>query len=135
MQSAAEHKEATKRVLVVDDHEDIRAMMRLTIETFGYSVIEAAGPYDAIGKVQKSQPDLILMDIGLPLLDGLSTAKLIIGLEHCGQIPIVAVTAYRDIRDQATKAGCVDVLYKPIEPERLEQILNRHLAPTNQIVS
>lgn len=116
-----------KSILVVDDHEDIRSMMRLTIENFGYTVIEAAGPYDAIEKAEKFQPDLILMDIGLPLLDGLSTAKLIIDLENCGQIPIIAVTAYRDIRDQASKAGCVDVLYKPIEPERLEYILHQHL--------
>jgi len=130
MQSVAERKEVPKSILVVDDHEDIRAMMRLTIENFGYTVIEAAGPYDAIEKAQKFQPDLILMDIGLPLLDGLSTAKLIIDLEHCGQIPIVAVTAYRDIRDQASKAGCVDVLYKPIEPERLEQILHQQLDPS-----
>ncbi|MEJ7849354.1 MAG: response regulator [Pyrinomonadaceae bacterium] len=127
MQSVAERKEVPKSILVVDDHEDIRAMMRLTIENFGYTVIEAAGPYDAIEKAQKFQPDLILMDIGLPLLDGLSTAKLIIDLENCGQIPIVAVTAYRDIRDQASKAGCVDVLYKPIEPERLENLLHQHL--------
>ncbi len=127
MQSVAERKEVPKSILVVDDHEDIRSMMRLTIENFGYTVIEAAGPYDAIEKAEKFQPDLILMDIGLPLLDGLSTAKVIFDLEHCGEIPIVAVTAYRDIRDQASKAGCVDVLYKPIEPERLEQILHQHL--------
>ena len=127
MQSVAEQKEVPKSILVVDDHEDIRSMMRLTIENFGYTVIEAAGPYDAIEKAEKFQPDLILMDIGLPLLDGLSTAKLIIDLENCGQIPIIAVTAYRDIRDQASKAGCVDVLYKPIEPERLEYILHQHL--------
>lgn len=127
MQSVAEQSVVPKSILVVDDHEDIRSMMRLTIENFGYSVIEAAGPYDAIEKAQKFQPDLILMDIGLPLLDGLSTAKLIKDLEQCGQIPIVAVTAYRDIRGQALKAGCIDVLYKPIDPERLEQSLQRHL--------
>lgn len=127
MQSAAERKEVPKSILVVDDHDDIRAMMRLTIENFGYTVIEAAGPYDAIEKAEKFRPDLVLMDIGLPLLDGLSTAKLIIDLEHCGQIPIIAVTAYRDIRDQASKAGCVDVLYKPIEAEQLEQLLHFHL--------
>ena len=116
-----------KSILVVDDHEDVRSMMRLTIENFGYSVIEAAGPYEAIEKAEKFQPHLILMDIGLPLLDGLSTARVIIDLEHCGQIPIVAVTAYSDIRDQAFKAGCVDVLYKPVQTERLAQILHRHL--------
>jgi len=127
MPIAQRQGETPKSILVVDDHEDIRSMMRLTIENFGYTVIEAAGPYDAIEKAQKFHPHLILMDIGLPLLDGLSTARIIIDLEHCGQIPIVAVTAYRDIRDQASRAGCVDVLYKPIQPERLEQLLHRHL--------
>ena len=117
-----------KKVLLVEDVEDARAMMRLMIEKHGVSVIEAAGAYEAIEKAEEYQPDLILMDIGLPLLDGLSTATLIKRLKAFDKTPIVAVTAYRDILDQAKKAGCCDVLYKPVDQPALADILSRHLA-------
>lgn len=116
-----------KRVLLVEDVEDARVMMRLMIEKEGISVIEAAGAYEAIEKAEEHHPDLILMDIGLPLLDGLSTASLIRKLKDLDQIPIVAVTAYRDILEQAKKAGCSDVLYKPIDKPSLIGLLKKHL--------
>jgi two-component system cell cycle response regulator DivK len=116
-----------KRVLLVEDVEDARVMMRLMIEKQGFSVIEAAGAYEAIEKAEAYQPDLILMDIGLPLLDGLSTATLIRRLKDLDTTPIVAVTAYHDILDQARKAGCSDVLYKPIELTALAEMLSKHL--------
>ncbi len=116
-----------KRVLVVEDLEDARLMMRLMIEKEGVSVIEAAGAYEAIEKAEEYMPDLILMDIGLPLLDGLSTAMLIRKSKDLDQTPIVAVTAYRDILEQARKAGCCDVLYKPIDQPALDDLLNKHL--------
>jgi len=116
-----------KTVLLVEDVEDARTMMRLMIEKQGVSVIEAAGAYDAIEKAEEYLPDLILMDIGLPLLDGLSTATLIKRLKALDKTPIVAVTAYRDILEQAKKAGCCDVLYKPIDQPALAEILSRHL--------
>lgn len=116
-----------KSVLVVDDQEDIRTMMKIAIENFGYSVIEACGPFDAIEKAEEFRPHLILMDIGMPLLDGLSAAQMIGDIEGCRQIPIVVLTAYSDIREQAKKAGCVDVLYKPVQFEKLKDILESHV--------
>lgn len=102
-------------------------MMRLMIEKEGVSVIEAAGAYEAIAKAEEFQPDLILMDIGLPLLDGLSTATIIKKLKDFDRTPIVAVTGYHDILEQAKKAGCCDVLYKPIDQPSLDNLLNEHL--------
>jgi CheY-like chemotaxis protein len=116
-----------KTVLLVEDMEDARVMMRLMIEKQGISVIEAAGAYEAIEKAEEFQPDLIFMDIGLPLLDGLSVATLIKRLKDLDNTPIVAVTAYRDILEQARKAGCCDVLYKPIDQPALADMLSRHL--------
>ena len=65
--------------------------------------------------------------IGLPLLDGLSTATQIKKLKDLDETPIVAVTAYRDILEQAKKAGCADVLYKPIDQPALNDLLKKHL--------
>lgn len=118
---------AQKSVLLVEDVEDARVMMRLMIEKQGVYVIEAAGAYEAIAKAEEFTPDLILMDIGLPLLDGLSVANVIRRIKNLDKTPIVAVTAYRDILDRAQKAGCCDVLYKPIDQPALNALLERHL--------
>ena len=103
-------------------------MMRVMIEREGVSVIEAAGAYEAIEKAEEFLPDLILMDIGLPLLDGLSAATLIKKLKDLDQTPIVAVTGYHDILEQARKAGCCDVLYKPVNQPDLDDLLDKHLS-------
>src|SRR5688500_9594166 len=116
-----------KTVLLVEDFEDARSMMRLMIEKHGHNVIEAAGAYEAIAKAEEYHPDLILMDIGLPLLDGFSAATLIKNLEHLDKIPIVAVTAFRNVQEQADKAGCSGILYKPVDMLELEKMLNKHL--------
>src|SRR5688572_31864335 len=117
-----------KRVLIVEDYEDTRTLLKFMIEKFGYSVIEASGPYEAIDKAAEFLPDIILMDIGMPLLDGLSVAQLIRDKKTNNLVPIIAVTAYNDIEDAAFKAGCSDVLYKPIHPEQLRAILDRYTA-------
>lgn len=117
-----------KRVLVVEDYEDTRVLLKFMIESLGYTVIEAAGPYEAIDKAAEFLPDLILMDIGMPLLDGLSVAQLIHDKKTNRLVPIIAVTAFSDIKDQALKAGCSDVIYKPVQPELLREMLERYTA-------
>jgi CheY-like chemotaxis protein len=120
-----------KRVLVVEDYEDTRVLLKFMIEKFGYSVIEAAGPYEAIDKAAEYLPDLILMDIGMPLLDGLSAAQIIHDRKRNQSVPIVVVTAFSDIKDEALKAGCTDVLYKPVLPEQLKEVLDRYTSDAN----
>ena len=117
-----------KRVLVVEDYEDTRILLKFMVEQFGYSVIEASGPYDAIDKASEFLPDLILMDIGMPLLDGLSVAQLIHDEKTNSLVPIIAVTAFSDIKDEAIKAGCADVIYKPVHPDELREMLDRYAA-------
>ena len=116
-----------KRVLVVEDYEDTRVLLKFMIEKFGYSVIEASGPYEAIDKAAEFLPDIILMDIGMPLLDGLSVAQLIHDKKTNQLVPIIAVTAFSDIKDEALKAGCSDVIYKPVHPDQLKEVLERYV--------
>ena len=116
-----------KKVLVVEDYEDTRVLLKFMIEKFGYSVAVASGPYEAIDKADEFHPDLILMDIGMPLLDGLSVAQLIHDKETNSLVPIIAVTAFSDIKDEALKAGCSDVIYKPVQPEQLKEVLDRYV--------
>ena len=117
-----------KKVLVVEDYEDTRLMLKFMIEKFGYNVLVASGPYEAIDMAEEFLPDLILMDIGMPLLDGLSVAQLIKDKRTGRLVPIIAVTAYSDIEDEALKAGCAEVLYKPVHPEELRAVLDRYTA-------
>jgi CheY-like chemotaxis protein len=112
-----------KRVLVVEDYEDTRILLKFMVEKFGYSVIEASGPYEAIDKAAEFLPDLILMDIGMPLL-----AQLIHNKKTNALVPIIAVTAFSDIKDEALRAGCSDVLYKPVHPEQLREMLDHYTA-------
>lgn len=116
-----------KRVLLVEDYEDSRLLMRHMIEEEGHSVIEAAGAYEAIQKAEQYNPDLIFMDIGLPLLDGLSTASIIKRQKGFNKVPIVVVTSYHDVNDQVRDAGCSGVIYKPVEQAELKTILDFHL--------
>lgn len=117
-----------KTVLLVEDYEDSRLLMRHMIEQEGHAVIEAAGAYEAIQKAEQYHPDLILMDIGLPLLDGLSAAGIIKGLKGLTKVPIVVVTAFHDVNDQVRNAGCSGVIYKPVDQPVLKNILDFHLA-------
>jgi len=117
-----------KRVLIVEDYEDTRILLKFMLEKLGYSVIEASGPYDAIDKAAEFLPDLILMDIGMPLLDGLSVAQIIHDEKTNSLVPIIAVTAFSDIKAEAMKAGCADVIYKPVHPDVLREVVDRHIA-------
>src|SRR3982750_1578423 len=84
----------TKKVLVVEDYADTRTMMRYLLQHFGYEVLEAADGQEAVDKTKANEPDLILMDISMPVMDGLTATQLIRKLDGFGKIPIIAVTAY-----------------------------------------
>lgn len=117
-----------KSILVVEDYDDIRTMMKIMVELFGYKVIEARDGYEAIEKVKEKCPDLILMDIAMPLMDGLAAARIIKTFENCSNIPVIAVTSYRNMREEALEAGCVEVIDKPIEFPHLKSVLAAHLS-------
>jgi CheY-like chemotaxis protein len=117
-----------KTILVVEDYEDTRGFMKKLLESYGYLVIEAADGIEAIDKFKSSHPDLILMDISLPMVDGLTAVKVIRELSETHQIPIIAVTAFgKDYFNQAMHAGCDEFITKPIDFERLEPILHQYL--------
>src|SRR5215213_3398924 len=118
-----------KTVLVVEDYTDIRTMMRILIKRHGYEVVEAADGYEAVEKTVQFHPDLILMDLALPIMDGATATKIIREIEGFDKISIVALTAYRNTSfDKAIEAGFDSVLLKPLHFENLESFLNQYLA-------
>jgi CheY-like chemotaxis protein len=117
-------------VLIADDFEDTRAMLRQMLETDNYCVLEAADGQEAIEVAQRACPNLILMDLNMPLLDGLAAARQIRECqEPCRSVPILAITAFDTygMKEAALEAGCDGYLTKPIDSGELNRVLHRLL--------
>ena len=114
-----------KRVLVAEDFDDVRGMMRAFLEHQGFDVLEAADGFEAVEKAVSRKPDLILMDIAMPVMDGIQATAAIRKHDNLGDVPIVAVTAYADFySDRARDVGCNDVVQKPVDFARLSPIVD-----------
>lgn len=117
---------ASLTVLVVDDFDDTRLLLRTWLERRGFRVVEAENGLQAIDQAATEAPDLIIMDLQMPELDGLSATRRIRDLESLKSVPIVAVSAYSaagKFREQALAAGCDEYVATPFEPARLEKII------------
>jgi CheY-like chemotaxis protein len=114
-------------VLVVEDFEDNRFMMRRLLEMSGYRVIEAVNGQQAVEAAESERPDIILMDLSLPMLDGLAATRRIRAQDGLGKVPIIAVSAHdsADFHSEALAAGCNDYVTKPIDFDQLVQLLDR----------
>jgi len=112
-------------VLLVEDTEDNRFMMRRLLEMAGYQVVEAMNGEEAVKLAKSECPHLILMDLSLPVIDGLAATRLIRKLPHCGSTPIIAVSAHdtSDFQSEAIEAGCNSYVTKPIDFNDLEELI------------
>ena len=117
-----------RRVLVADDFEDTRRLTRLILEKNGYEVDEAADGFEAVKKAVENPPDAILMDIAMPLMDGIQATQAIRRHEELSDVPILAVTAYGEFyNERARDAGCNDVIQKPIETNQLQPKVSKYI--------
>ena len=118
-------------VLLVEDTEDNRFMMRRLLEMAGYRVVEAMNGDEAVKLAEAECPGLILMDLSLPVIDGLAATRLIRKLPHCASTPIIAVSAHdtSDFQSEAIEAGCNSYVTKPIDFNELEQLISQLLKP------
>jgi two-component system cell cycle response regulator DivK len=108
----------SKRILVVEDQEDLRAILRAFLSASGYSVIEAVDGAESVAKAASERPDLVLMDIQLPVLDGYDATRQIKALPGFAAIPIIAVSsiAMKGDEEKARASGCDDYVTKPYSP-------------------
>jgi len=118
-------------VLLVEDTEDNRFMMRRLLELSGYEVVEARNGEEAVLMAKEKRPQLILMDLSLPIIDGLAATRRIRDLPGLKEVPIVAVSAHdtADFHAEALAAGCNSYITKPIDFGQLEVLIERLLAP------
>lgn len=120
-------------ILVVEDSEDNREILRYVLRASGYGVLEAVNGEQAVNICREKHPDLILMDLSMPVLDGYGAAQQIRELDHLNDIPIIAVSAHAtmDYRARALAGGFNDYLTKPIDFSQLETLLHRYLTVKN----
>jgi two-component system cell cycle response regulator DivK len=118
-----------KQILVVEDNEANMYLIRFILSRAGYEVLEAWSGEEGVERAVKEKPDLILMDVLLPGIDGLEATKRIRATEIGGVIPIIALTSYAMVgdREKALAAGCTAYIEKPINPETITAEVEKYL--------
>lgn len=122
-------EKAKKLVMVVDDNEDGREMYSEYLAFHGYQVTMAANGQQALEKVQKRVPDIILMDLSMPGLDGLEATRRLRALDQMRDVPVVALSGHvlGDFYGKAMAAGFDEFLPKPCLPDELLRFVRRML--------
>lgn len=116
-------------VLVVEDYDDARELITMWLKGSGYRVIEARDGGEAVEVARRQCPDLVIMDMSLPTLDGLTATQTIRRVEELCDVPIIACSAHevQDWADKALAAGCNDYVSKPVDFAALERAIKRLL--------
>ena len=126
MAAQSNHSQNPPRtILIVDDFDDTRLLLRTWLQKKGFHVVEAENGKRAVAAAESVRPDLIIMDVEMPELDGLAATRKIRELSGFASVPIVAVSAYgADLyRDHALAAGCNEYVSTPFEPDELERLI------------
>jgi two-component system, cell cycle response regulator DivK len=120
----------SKRILVVEDQPDNRKIIRDMLAGTDYEIIEAENGEEALTAIAKQPPDLILMDVQLPIMDGYTATRHIKADPALRSIPIIAVTSYALSGEEkkARAAGCDDYVPKPYSPRQLREKIRQYLA-------
>ncbi len=117
----------SKSILVVEDQEDNRQIIRDLLSATDYEIVEAGSGEEALEAVAKQRPDLILMDIQLPGIDGYEMTRRIKADPALRSIPIIAVTSYALSGEEARAAGCDEYVPKPYSPRQLLAKIRQYL--------
>ena len=119
----------TKRILVVEDQEDLRAILRDLLSASGYDVIEAVNGGEGVDKARAERPDLILMDIQMPVLDGYGATRQIKALPELAATPVIAVSSFamKGDEEKARASGCDGYVTKPYSPVALLRLIRGYL--------
>ncbi len=118
-----------KRILLADDEEDIKTVVAMFLEAQGYEVVTAFDGLDALEKVRTEKPDLILLDIMMPVLDGFEVCRRLKENEETAKIPILILSAAAHVEsvNRGLKAGAKDYIVKPFEPEKLVEKIEQFI--------
>ena len=118
-------------ILVIEDYSDSRALLAAVLRANGYKVVEAKDGREGFVQANRVTPDLILMDLAMPELDGVEATRQIRQRQALSQTPIFAVSAYAidEVKKDALEAGCTEVFAKPVDFESLLRKIRENLTP------
>lgn len=124
-----------KTVLLVEDNEDNRIVYATVLKHFGYRVLEARDGQEGVRLAREEHPDIVLMDISIPLLDGWHATAQLKASPETASIPVVALTAHAlpEDREKAYAVGCDGYLAKPCEPSRVLSEVRRLAGPSDRL--
>jgi CheY-like chemotaxis protein len=119
----------SRTILLVEDHEDNRIVYTTILEHFGYEVVLAGDGAEGVRLAKERRPDLILMDVSIPVMDGWEATRTIKADPETASIPVIALTAHALAadRERAVQVGCDGYLAKPVEPRRVVEEVKRFL--------
>jgi two-component system cell cycle response regulator DivK len=122
-------KDKSATILYVEDNPDNRLLIRRVLMSEGYSVVEAANAKDAFERIKEAAPDLILMDINMPDIDGYTLTARLRALPDLNKVPIIALTAnvMKGDRERSLEAGCDGYLQKPVDIDTLISLVEKYL--------
>lgn len=117
------------RILVIDDDPMIRSLLSKYFTVKGHQVIEAEDGAHGIGLARKGRPDVVILDMDMPVLDGYSTLRILRHSDNIPQVPVVVLTAKTDavLRNDCEDAGCTDYITKPFDMDHLNQTVDASL--------
>ena len=120
------------RILIAEDLDENRIALKLMLKLAGFEPLEASDGEQALEMVRRERPDLVLMDISLPILDGLQATRKLRADTGLEQLPIIIVSAYDspETRDEARASGGTDYISKPIEFDQLKEMIVKYLTGT-----
>jgi CheY-like chemotaxis protein len=124
-------------ILVIEDYSDTREMLSVLLRKRGYNVVEAENGLEGISKAERNDPDLILMDLALPELDGIEVARRIREIPKLSLVPIFVLSAYltEDVEADVRAVGCLEMFGKPFDFESLLESINITLGTSDVVAS
>jgi two-component system, cell cycle response regulator DivK len=119
----------SKRILIVEDQEDLRGVLRDLLSGSGYAVVEAADGQDGVTKAKSERPDLVLMDIQLPVMNGYEATRQIKADPNLKATPVIAVSSFamKGDEEKARSSGCDHYVTKPYSPLQLLRVIRGYL--------
>lgn len=114
-----------KKILIADDEEDIKVVVQVFLESKGFEIVTAFDGLDALDQAKKEKPDLIILDVMMPIIDGFEVCAKLKADPELAAIPVVMLSAssHAESRQRGLDAGAVEYLIKPFEPEQLETLI------------
>jgi CheY-like chemotaxis protein len=122
-------EQPVKKILIIEDNEQNLYLVTFILEKSGYQVLQARSGDDGLNLASANEPDLILLDIQLPVMDGYTVARELRKNDLLAKVPIIAVTSFAmpGDRENAMAAGCTGYIEKPIDPEKFLSQVEAHL--------